>query len=97
MQVSVETKEGLAREMIVEIPSSKVNDEISNRLKSLTKTAKINGFRPGKIPFSVINKRYGQQVHAEVLNETLQQSYYEAISQEKIVSYKTWTFCLSNN
>lgn len=84
MQVSVETKEGLERVMIVELPTSNIDGEVKTRLQSLTKTAKINGFRPGKIPLSVIKKRYGGQVEAEVLNEKMQQSYYEAVSQEKL-------------
>ncbi len=84
MQVSVETKDALEREMIVEFPTSDINGEVSTRLQSLTKTAKINGFRPGKIPMSVIKKRYGGHVEAEVLNEKLQQSYYEAVNQEKL-------------
>ena len=84
MQVSVETKEGLERELTVEFPKSDINGEVNTRLQSLTKTAKINGFRPGKIPMSVIKKRYSGHVEAEVLNEKLQQSYYEAIKQEKL-------------
>jgi trigger factor len=84
MQVSVETKEGLEREMTVEFPSSDMNGEIQSRLQSMTKSVKLNGFRPGKVPFAVIKKRFGGQVKAEVLNEKLQQSYYEALSQEKI-------------
>ncbi len=84
MQVSVETKEGLEREMIVEFPTSDISGEVNSRLQSLTKTAKINGFRPGKIPMSVIKKRYGGHVEAEVLNEKLQQSYFEAVNQEKL-------------
>ena len=84
MQVSVETKEGLEREMIVEFPATDINGEVKTRLQSLTKTAKINGFRPGKIPLTVIKKRYGGHVEAEVLNEKLQQSYFEAVSQEKL-------------
>lgn len=84
MQVSVETKEGLEREMIVEFPTSNIDGEVQTRLQSLSKTAKINGFRPGKIPLAVIKKRFGGQVEAEVLNEKLKQSYFEAISQEKI-------------
>lgn len=84
MQVSVETKDGLEREMIVEFPTSDINGEVNTRLQSLTKTAKINGFRPGKIPMSVIKKRYGGHVEAEVLNEKLQQSYFEAVNQEKL-------------
>ncbi|WP_198262747.1 trigger factor [sulfur-oxidizing endosymbiont of Gigantopelta aegis] len=84
MQVSIETKEGLEREMLVEFPTSDINGEVNSRLQSLTKTAKINGFRPGKIPMSVIKKRYGGHVEAEVLNEKLQQSYFEAVNQEKL-------------
>ncbi len=84
MQVSVETKEGLEREMIVEFPTSDIDGEVKTRLQSLTKTVKINGFRPGKIPVSIVKKRYGSQVEAEVLNEKLHKSYFEAIEQEKI-------------
>lgn len=84
MQVSVETKDGLEREMVVEFPVAEMNAEVNTRLQSLTKTAKINGFRPGKIPMSVIRKRYAGHVEAEVLNEKLQQSYFEAVNQEKL-------------
>lgn len=84
MQVSVETKEGLEREMTVQFPTSDINGEVNTRLQSLTKTAKINGFRPGKIPMTVIKKRYSGAVEAEVLNEKLQQSYFEAVNQEKL-------------
>ncbi len=84
MQVSVEPKEGLEREMTVEFPTADIDGEVNTRLQSLTKTVKINGFRPGKIPVSVVKKRFGAQVEAEVLNEKLQKSYFEAIAQEKI-------------
>lgn len=84
MQVSVEVKEGLERELKVEFAKSDMDDVVKTRLQSLTKTAKINGFRPGKIPMSVIKKRYAGQIEAEVLNEKLQQSYYEAVNQEKL-------------
>jgi len=84
MQVSVETKEGLSREMVVEFPVSTIDSEVQSRLQSLTKTAKLNGFRPGKIPFSVVKQRFGQQVRAEVLNEALHKNYYEAIAKEEI-------------
>ena len=84
MQVSVEVKEGLERELKVEFAKSDMDDVVKTRLQSLTKTAKINGFRPGKIPLAVIKKRYSAQVEAEALNEKLQQSYFEAVSQEKL-------------
>ena len=84
MQVSVETKEGLERELTVEFPVSDLNGEMNSRLQSLSKSAKINGFRPGKIPMSVIKKRYSAHVQAEVLNEKLQQTYFEAVKQENL-------------
>lgn len=84
MQVSVEIKDGLERELTVEFSKSDMDEVVKTRLQSLTKTAKINGFRPGKIPLTVIKKRYSAQVEAEALNEKLQQSYFEAISQEKL-------------
>lgn len=84
MQVSVDVREGLERELTVEFAKSDMDEVVKTRLQSLTKTAKINGFRPGKIPLAVIKKRYSAQVEAEALNEKLQQSYFEAISQEKL-------------
>jgi len=84
MQVSVETTTGLERRMTVAIPREKINHEIQSRLKSLAGTAKMPGFRPGKVPFNVIQKRYGGQVHKEVLGEMVQNSFYEAVSQEKL-------------
>ena len=69
MQVSVEIKDGLERELIVEFPKSDMDEVVKTRLQSLTKTAKINGFRPGKIPLAVIKKRYSAHVEAEALNE----------------------------
>ncbi len=84
MQVSVEIKDGLERELTVEFPKSDMDEVVKTRLQSLTKTAKINGFRPGKIPLTVIKKRYSAHVEAEALNEKLQKSYFDAISQEKL-------------
>jgi trigger factor len=84
MQVSVETTNGLERRMTVEIPREKINTEIQTRLKSLAGRAKMPGFRPGKVPFNVIQKRYGGQVQKEVLGEMMQNSFYEAVTQENL-------------
>jgi len=85
MQVSVETISGLERRMTVEIPKEKIDKEVQSRLKSLAHRAKIDGFRPGKVPMKVIEKRYGDQVQQEVLGDVIQSSFYEAITQEKLV------------
>jgi trigger factor len=84
MQVSVETTTGLERRMKVAMPKKGIDSEVQKRLKSLAGRAKIDGFRPGKVPFGVIKKKYGGEVQAEVLNEMMQSSFYQAVTQEKL-------------
>lgn len=84
MQVSVENSSKLGRTMRVELPESKVIDAVSERLQSIKKTTKVAGFRPGKVPMNVIQKRYGSAARAEVVGEIVQSSFYEALQQEKI-------------
>ena len=84
MQVSVETIEGLERRMTVAVPADRIDSEVRNRLNSLSQRVRISGFRPGKAPISVIKQQYGQQVNNEVLSELVQNTFYEAVSQEKL-------------
>jgi len=84
MQVSVESTGKLEREMRVEVPEERIASEVQNRLARLSRTTKVDGFRPGKVPFKVIQQRYGQQVRQEVVGEVVQSSFYEAISQEQL-------------
>lgn len=84
LQVSVEDLDGLERRLVVQVPAVRIEQEVETRLKSVGRTAKLKGFRPGKVPPSVIRQRYGGQVREEVLQEVVQKSYSEAITQEKI-------------
>ena len=84
MQVSVESMNGLMRKLTVTVPAEKIESEIQKRLQSLTHKAKIQGFRPGKVPLSVVKRTYGSQVQQEVEGEILQSSFYEAVTQEKL-------------
>lgn len=84
MQVSVETIGALERRMTVKIPAQRVEDEVESRLKSLSRTASLKGFRPGKAPFKVVQQNFGPQVRDEVLNELLRQTYGEAVVQQKL-------------
>jgi len=84
MQVSVETTSGLERRMTVQIPKDKLDQEVQSRLKQLAGRAKIQGFRPGKVPMNVIKQRYGGQVKQEVMGELIQSSYMEALTQENL-------------
>jgi trigger factor len=84
MQVSIETLTGLERRMRVQVPAGRIEEKVRDRLLSVGRTAKIKGFRPGKIPNRVIRQRYGGQVRQEVLQELLQTSYSEAIAQQNL-------------
>ena len=84
MQVSVESSGALERTMKIEVPEERIAAEVATRLKSLTRTTKIQGFRPGKVPLKLIQKRYGAGVRQEVVSEIVQNSYYDAITQEKL-------------
>ncbi|MEJ2602622.1 MAG: trigger factor [Gammaproteobacteria bacterium] len=85
MMVSVEATGNLERRMRVEVPAERISKEIENRLRRVGRTAKIKGFRPGKVPEKVIRQRYGDQVRQEVLSEMLQTSYSEALQREQLV------------
>ena len=84
MQVSIETTTGLERRMKVLVPAERVEREVEQRLKSLGKSAKLNGFRPGKIPYDVVKKRFGDEIRQEVVGEILRDSCNEAFQQQKV-------------
>ena len=84
MQVSVETTNGLERKLTVQIPAERIESEVASRLKNLAGRVKIDGFRPGKVPLSVVKKKYDGQVRQEVVGEILQSTFQEAITQENL-------------
>ncbi|MFT5995792.1 MAG: trigger factor [Glaciecola sp.] len=84
MQVSVETTQGLERRLTITVPAESVDTAVKSRLQQLAKSQRINGFRPGKVPASVIKKRFGSAVRQEVSGDVMQQHFYQAIMQEKI-------------
>jgi trigger factor len=84
MQVSVESSEGLERRMTVELPAEKVNEAVEKRLKEIARTVRLDGFRPGKVPLSVVRKRFANDAKQEVFGDLVQSSYFEALMQEKL-------------
>jgi trigger factor len=84
MQVTVESTGALERRMRVELPAERIEQEVASRLKSVGKTAKLKGFRPGKVPPKVVKQRYGKQIREEVLSELMQKSYTDAVMQENL-------------
>jgi trigger factor len=84
MQVKVESTGTLERKLRVELPLERVEREVASRLKSVGKTARVKGFRPGKVPERVVRQKYGKQIREEVVAELLQRSYSDAVIQEKL-------------
>ncbi|HEX7718447.1 MAG TPA: trigger factor family protein, partial [Woeseiaceae bacterium] len=70
--------------MRVELPAERIEKEIESRLKKVGRTARIKGFRPGKIPVKVVRQRFGGQIRQEVLAELMQKSYSDAVVQENL-------------
>src|SRR3970282_2290224 len=75
---------GLERRVTVQIPADEIQQKVDTRLRELSKQVKIKGFRPGRVPMSVIRQRYGKQVRLEITNETMQASMQQAIRDEKL-------------
>lgn len=84
MQVSVETIGKLGRRLQIQVPAERVTQEIATRLKTLSRTARLNGFRPGKAPLNVIRRQFGSQVHREVIGELMQSSFTEAVAANQL-------------
>lgn len=84
MQVSVETTTGLERRMIIDIEANSIDDKVSQRLKETAKNIRIPGFRPGKVPLSVVKRRFEKDVRAEVTQEVIRTSLYDAMEEEQL-------------
>ena len=84
MEISLTNTEGLGRRMTVVLAPEVVDDKVKARLQSLARSVKLDGFRPGKVPFNVVEKRYGAQVRAEISEDVLQESFREAVQKESL-------------
>jgi trigger factor len=84
MQVSLTATGGLERRLEVAVPATEVSTEVEQRLKNISRTARLKGFRPGKAPITVVRKQFGEQVHAEVVSDLMRRSFAQALSQEKL-------------
>ncbi|NOY73028.1 MAG: trigger factor [Gammaproteobacteria bacterium] len=84
MDVSIEHTEGLERRMIVTLPGDDINEQVKTRLKDLSKKIRLDGFRPGKVPLSVVKRKYGAEIRDEVSRDLLQKSFSDAIVQENL-------------
>jgi len=84
MQVSVENTSAIEKRLKIQVPAEEVTQQIDARLREIGKQVKLKGFRPGRIPFSVLRQRYGPQATQEVIQQTAQASLQQAIEQESL-------------
>jgi trigger factor len=84
MTVQVETLEKLQRRITLTLPMAAINGEVETRLKKLARTVRADGFRPGKVPMSVVAQRYGYSVQYEVMNDKVGEAFASAATEAKL-------------
>jgi trigger factor len=84
MQISLEKPSVLERRMKVEVPEERISTAVESRLVKLVQTARIDGFRKGKTPLSIVRQRYAASVRDEVVGETLKTTFSEALASESL-------------
>lgn len=84
MQISVESTGALERRMEVSVPSEQIELAVDERLKQVSRTAKLKGFRPGKAPIKVIRQQFGAQVRQEVLSDLMQRTFAQAVTEQQL-------------
>ncbi len=84
MAVVVETLEKLERKMTLSLPVGLIQTEVDTRLKKLARTVKMDGFRPGKVPMSVVAQRYGYSVQYEVMNDKVGEAFFAAANEAQL-------------
>ena len=84
MAVNVETLEKLERKITLELPVAEIQQEVEARLKRMAKQVKMDGFRPGKVPLSVVAKQYGYSVQYEVMNDKVGQAFQAAAAEAQL-------------
>ncbi|PQJ66298.1 MULTISPECIES: trigger factor [Photobacterium] len=84
MQVTVETTEGLERQLTITVPAANIEDAVTAELKKIAKTRRFDGFRPGKAPIKMVAKMFGASVRQDILGEVMHRHFIEAIVKEKI-------------
>ncbi len=84
MQVSIETTSGLERRLTIGVPAEQVENEVEQRLKQAAQNVRINGFRKGKVPMTVVRQRFGAGVRQEVVGDVINRTFFEAVQKENV-------------
>ena len=84
MSATVEIISKLERRMTVTVPMKPIEDEINQRISQLMRTAKLPGFRPGKVPAKLVQQQYGAQARDEALTNAVERSFSEGVESNKL-------------
>ena len=84
MQVSVETTSNIERHMTIGVPAQEIDQAVQKRLQETARTVRLNGFRPGKVPMSVVKRRFGNSVRQEIVGEIMRDNYAKALQEQDL-------------
>ncbi|HEX5538331.1 MAG TPA: trigger factor, partial [Methylophilaceae bacterium] len=84
MPATVETISKLERRMTVTMPMKPIEEEVNQRISHMARTAKMSGFRPGKVPLKLVEQQYGPQVRDEVLSKAVERTFSDAVEENKL-------------
>lgn len=84
MSLNIETTQGLERRVSITVPAETVEQAVREELKRVAKNARVDGFRKGKVPAQIIEKRFGASVRQDVLGDLLQKHFFTAVIDSKI-------------
>jgi trigger factor len=84
MQTNLETLSQLERRLTMAVPAQDIDREVEERLKKLSRSLRMHGFRPGKVPYKLVAQQYGQQVRSEVIGDAVQKAFDQAVQDNKL-------------
>ena len=84
MQVSVETTSSIERRMTIGVPAQEIDQAVQKRLQETARTVRLNGFRPGKVPMSVVKRRFGDSIRQEIVGEVMRDNYIKALQEQDV-------------
>lgn len=84
LQITTNKTSNLETQLTVKVPVATIQTRVEKRIQQVAKTAKIDGFRKGKVPVSHIRAQYGAGIQQEVINDTIRDTVFDAIREENI-------------
>lgn len=84
METNLETLSALERRLTVAVPSQDIDREVEQRLRKLSRTVRMHGFRPGKVPYKLVAQQYGPQVRSEVIGDEIQKAFDQVVQENKL-------------